>query len=116
MATKARLLHNPRCTKSREALNYLNDKGIQIEIVEYLKDGITVDQLLEFIKSTGLYPKDVLRTNEAEFKEHFKGKDLSENELLKLMVKYPKVIQRPIVIVNNKGVIARPLELIDQII
>ena len=116
MGTKAKILHNPRCTKSREALNYLEEKGVEIEVVEYLKNGISKEELAEFIASTGSDVSEVLRKTEKDFQEHVKGNDLNKDELLEMMIQYPKLIQRPIVVVDGKGVIARPFELIDTIL
>lgn len=116
MAANVKILHNPRCTKSREALNYLQSKNLEVDICDYLKDGISKEELKSFIGSTGLSVSELLRTNEIDYKEHLKGRVLSDEEILDFMIKYPKIIQRPIVMSKNKGVMARPFQLIDQII
>lgn len=116
MGTKIKILHNPRCTKSREALEYLTSNKIEIEIVEYLKNGIDKEELKSFIQSTGLPIDELLRKNEDDFKLHLRGKELSDEEIIDLMIQYPKIIQRPIVMNGQYGVIARPCNLIDQII
>ncbi len=110
------IYHNPRCSKSRAALNLLEEKGVEHEVIEYLKNPPTVEELKTILDKLGMEPQDLIRTGEAEYKEHIKGKDLSRDELIALMVQYPKVIERPIVANDLKAAIARPLELILPII
>ncbi len=110
------IYHNPRCSKSRAALNLLEEKGVEHEVINYLENPPTVEELKAVLDKLGMEPQDLMRTGEAEYKEHIKGKDLSRDELIALMVKYPKVIERPIVANDLKAAIARPLELILPII
>ena len=108
--------HNPRCSKSRQGLDYLNKKGIDPIIKDYLKETITFEELEKVVQQLGIKPEELIRKNEAEFKEHFKSKKLSDADWIKAMVKYPKLIQRPIIIHNNRAVIARPIENIDDLV
>lgn len=108
--------HNPRCTKSRQGLAYLKEKGIDPTIKDYLKEKITEKELEKVIQQLGIKPEELIRKNEAEFKEHFKNKKLSDADWIKAMVKFPKLIQRPIIIHDNKAVIARPIENIDELL
>lgn len=110
------IYHNPRCTKSRQGLAYLTERGIEPEIRDYLKESVSEEELSEVIAELGLKPEEIVRKNEAEYKEHFKNKKMSDADWVKAMVKYPKLIQRPIVIHNNKAVIARPTEKIEEIL
>lgn len=102
------LYHNPSCSKSREALKLLEEKGETIEIVEYLKTPPSELKLKQIIELLGIKPADLLRTQEAEWKENFKGKDLSDEQIIEAMVKFPKLIERPIAINGTNAIIGRP--------
>ncbi|MDP5099134.1 MAG: arsenate reductase (glutaredoxin) [Crocinitomicaceae bacterium] len=116
MGNKIIVYHNSRCSKSRCALAYLDDKKVEYEIVEYLKDVPTKDELTNIIKMLGILPEGLVRKGEPDFKENFKGRELTNNEWIEAMIQYPKLIERPIVIKNNKAVIARPTERIDELV
>ena len=102
--------HNPRCRKSREALQIITDKGIEPKIVEYLKNTPTVVELRSVIDKLGVKPESLVRKGEQVYKEKFKGKELNDHEWIKVLVKFPVLIERPIVIKGNKAVIGRPPE------
>ena len=104
-----KIYHNPRCRKSREALKLVQDKG-NVEIIEYMTQDIDLESLKTAIASTGLKPSELVRKNEAVFKESYKGKELSEDEWLEAFIKEPKLLERPIVIKDGKGVLGRPPE------
>lgn len=108
--------HNSRCSKSRCAIDFLKEKGEDFTIVEYLKDVPTKAELKSIIKKLGIKPEELIRKGEDEFKEHYKGKILSDDEWIDAMVKFPKLIERPIVLNNEKAVIARPVERILDIL
>ncbi|CAG0912055.1 unnamed protein product, partial [Cyprideis torosa] len=93
-----KILHNPRCRKSREGLKILEDSGQDFTIVEYLKEPLTKEQLSEVLSKLGMSAMDLVRKNEKEWKENFKGKEMSEEEVVAAMVAHPKLIERPIVI------------------
>jgi len=117
MATdKIILFHNPRCSKSREALGLLNEANCEIEVVEYLKDAPSFDSLKALIAKLGIEPQALLRTGEAVFKENYKGKTLSADQWIQAMVEHPVLIERPIVINGNKAVIGRPPVLVTSIL
>ena len=105
-----KIFHNPSCSKSREALKYQNDYKLNFEVCEYLKNPLSNGDLQDILTLLNYSPSHLLRSNETQFKEYAKGKQLSEEEILELMLKYPKLIERPIVIVGVKAVVARPLE------
>ncbi len=105
-----KIYHNPRCSKSRQTLQLIKDAGVEPKIVEYLKDVPTVQELKEIIGLLGIKPYDLLRRGEADFKENFKGKDLTDDEWISAMIKYPKLIERPIVVKQKKAVLGRPPE------
>lgn len=112
---KITIIHNNRCSKSREALQYLNEKDIDLEIREYLKEELTAAELKSIIKKLGISAEELLRKKEVAFKEHYKGKTLSEEEWIDAMIQHPRLIERPIIIKGDQAVIARPLENIDQL-
>lgn len=110
------LYHNPRCTKSRQALQLLQDKELQFQIIEYLKEVPTKEELTSIISKLGISAEQLMRKNENIFKEHYKGKDLSEEEWINAMLENPKLIERPILVNGDKAVIGRPPEDILSII
>ncbi len=110
------IFHNPRCSKSRLGLALLEEAKVDFEIIKYLDTPPSKEELTNILKKIGIKPIELVRKNEAIWKEQFKGKDLSDSEILMAMVNNPKLIERPIVINGNKAVIGRPTELIKDII
>lgn len=111
-----KVYHNPRCGKSREALAYLDEKGQAYEVVEYMKTPITPDELTEVIDALDIDAEDLIRKNEAEWKDNFQDLELTEEEYILAMIEYPKLMQRPIVLKGEKAVIGRPKEEIDKLL
>ncbi|MFI2743200.1 arsenate reductase (glutaredoxin) [Zhouia sp. PK063] len=111
-----KIYHNPRCTKSREGLAIVKDSGKEFEIVEYLKNIPTASELKNILKKLQITPEELIRKNEAVWKENYKDKNLSNDELINVMIQHPKLIERPIVVNGNKAVIGRPPENIKTII
>jgi polyphosphate kinase len=109
------IYHNPRCAKSRAGLQYLEEKGYEIEVRKYLNDGITGDQLKEIIEKTGKDAFHFVRTNEPDYIAKYKGKKLTNEQWIKVLTENPKLLQRPIVINGNKAVLANPPENIEDI-
>jgi len=107
--------HNSRCSKSRNAFNYLKEKNIDFKVKEYLKEPITKEELKEVLEKLGMKPSELVRKKEAIYKE-LGLKDASEDELLEAMVENPKLIERPIIINKDKAVVARPLENIEKVL
>ena len=105
-----KIYHNPRCSKSRQTLALIEEKGIKPVIIEYLKQTPTKQELKEVINKLGLRPEDLIRKGEADYKENFKGEKLSDDEWVDAMIKYPKLIERPIVVKGEKAIIGRPPE------
>ena len=110
------LVHNPRCRKSREALNYLKELNVDFEIVLYMNEGLDLNILKSIINKIGINPKDMVRTQEKTWKEKYKSKLYNNDEILKILNKHPNLIKRPLFINNDKGVIAIPYTEIDKII
>lgn len=111
-----KIYHNPRCGKSREGLAILQESKLPFEIVNYLENPLSKDELTDIIKLLGIPPIDLVRKKETIWKENYKGKKLSDSEIIAAMIENPKLIERPIVINNNKAVIGRPPELIKPIL
>ncbi len=107
--------HNSRCSKSRAGLKYLEEKGIDFKVKEYLKDNITIDELKSILEKLNMRPSELIRKKEAIYKE-LKLKDATEDELIQAMVENPKLIERPIIINKDKAVVARPLEKIEEVL
>jgi arsenate reductase len=108
--TTATIYHNPRCSKSRKTLELLEQNQVNIEVVKYLETPPTSDELKHILSLLNKTPDEVMRKNEDEYKLHFKNKTLTESEKIDLMNQFPKVIERPIVVMGNKAVIGRPPE------
>ena len=111
-----KIYHNPRCRKSRQTLAILNEKNIKFEIVEYLKDNLSISDLKIIIEKLEINPIELVRKNESIWKEKYKGKNLSDEEIFQAMVENPKIIQRPIVTNRKKAVLGRPPENVLKII
>ena len=111
------IYHNPRCSKSRQTLQLLQEKGIEPDIVLYLDtppDSATLKQLL---KKLGIRPRELLRRGEADYKENnLKNAELSDAELIDYMVRFPKLIERPIVVNGTKAALGRPPEAVLDIL
>ena len=105
-----KIYHNARCSKSRNCYNLLTEKGIEFETIEYLKTPLTKEDLTELLTKLNIPAKELIRKGEADFKENFKGKELSEEQWIDAMVAFPRLIERPIVVKGNKAVIGRPIE------
>ncbi|RZJ30667.1 MAG: arsenate reductase (glutaredoxin) [Flavobacterium sp.] len=108
--------HNPRCSKSRECMLFLEETGQPYEIIEYLKETPTVDELKEIIRKLNVKPIAIVRQNEPLWIEKYKDKKLSGDGLIRVLVKNPILIQRPIVVNGDKAIIARPLEKAAEIL
>ena len=111
-----KIYHNPRCSKSRMGVSFLKENNKEFEIIKYLNDLLSIDELSEIIKTLDIKPIELVRKNEKIWKENYKGKELSDQQIIEAMVENPKLIERPIVINNSKGVIGRPTENIASII
>ncbi len=110
-----KIYHNPRCRKSREGVQYLTDIGVEFEIIEYLKDKLSKETIQILLNKLNITALELVRKNEKIWKENFKDKNLSEKELIEVLHKEPKLIERPIIEAEFKAVIGRPKENIDKI-
>jgi arsenate reductase len=110
------IYHNPRCRKSREALNYLQDEGIEPKVVKYLDEPPSPEELKKILAKMNSGPEVIIRREERIFKEKFKERNFTDEEWLILLHENPKLIQRPIVIKGNKAVLGRPLENVKNLL
>jgi len=111
-----KIYHNARCSKSRQTLLILQKNKIDTEIIEYLKEPITKDIIKDLLKKLNILPKELIRSNEKIWKEKGKNKNLSDNDIIELMVNHPQLIERPIVVNGKKAIIGRPPENVLKII
>ena len=117
MADQIQIYHNPRCSKSRTTMTLLTDKGIQAEVIEYLKTPPSKQQLEQILDMLGIEPRQLMRTHESEYKDNnLADPDLSRDQLIDAMIQFPKLIERPIVICNGKAAIGRPPETVLEIL
>ncbi len=111
-----KIYHNPRCRKSREGLEVLEKSGKAFEVVKYLENIPSKEELRDVLSCLGISPENLVRKNEAIWKENYRGKVLSDEEILDAMILNPKLIERPIVINGTKAIIGRPSESINGIL
>ena len=114
---KTTIYHNPRCSKSRQTLELLNERGLDADVVEYLKtppDAAELERILDLLR---LEPRELMRTNEAEYTElKLDDASLSREQLITAMAAHPKLIQRPIVLNDGKAALGRPPESVLEIL
>ncbi len=117
MASAVKLYHNPRCSKSRQVLQLIESKGINPDIIEYIKQPPSYRELEQLLDLLGLEPRQLMRTGEKLYKENeLDDPKLDREDLIKAMTEHPRLIERPIVIHQGKAVIGRPPERILEII
>lgn len=112
-----KIFHNPRCSKSRQALQILQDNNCDIEIINYLETDLNVSLIKDVLHKLSLKPRDILRTSEQDYKDNnLKEDNFSEDDLVDYMIKHPKLIERPIVIKGHRAVLGRPPENVLELI
>ena len=112
-----KIYHNPRCSKSRQTLQLLEEKGIQPEIIEFLKKAPNKAELESVLSMLNIEPRDLMRKGEAIYKEqNLKDNSLSNEQLITAMLENPILIERPIVLANGKAAIGRPPESVLDIL
>ncbi len=110
------IYHNPRCRKSRETLELVTNKGFDPEIRLYLENPLNENELSALLQKLGMTAEQLMRKAEPEYKLHVKDKIKSEMHLIRAIVQYPKLLERPILEVNEKAAIGRPPENVLKII
>jgi len=117
MTALTTIYHNPHCSKSRAAMELLAKKNIEIEVVKYLDTPPDKETLVNLLDILGLDPRELMRKGEVEYKENnLADESLSRDELIEAMLKFPRLIERPIVVKNGKAAIGRPIENIINIL
>lgn len=110
------IYHNNRCRKSREGLAIIEASGQPFTVVEYIKNPLSKSELKTIIEKLNIAPIDLVRTSEVIWKDNYKGKITTDDEIIDAMVTHPKLIERPIVVTNTKAVIGRPPENIQTLL
>lgn len=108
--------HNPKCSKSRNAVTLLEEKGIEAKVVKYLETPPTKEELKAVLKMLGISPRELMRTKEEIYKELNLKEEESEEKLIEAMVTYPRLIERPVVMKDGKAVIGRPIEKVIELL
>ena len=111
--TAITIYHNPRCRKSRAGLEYLKEKNVAFTIRQYLKEPFTKEELQGLVKKLAVPASEMVRTQEAEYKTLYKGKNLTEDEWINVLLEHPRLFKRPVVVKGDKAVWADPPENMD---
>lgn len=111
------MLHNPRCSKSRQTLTILEENGVKPVLVDYLSNPPSMEELRDILRLLDMQPRDLMRKGEAEYKENnLSDAGLTTDQLLQAMIDFPKLIERPVVLANGQARIGRPPESVLEII
>ncbi|ASJ96914.1 MULTISPECIES: arsenate reductase (glutaredoxin) [Shewanella] len=108
--TQVSIIHNPRCSKSRQTLALLEEQGCDIQVIEYLKTPLTKVEIRSILDKLAISPRELMRTKEEEYKAQNLATVEEDEALIQAMVDTPKLIERPIVLANDKAAIGRPPE------
>tara|TARA_R110002111_G_scaffold168038_1_gene233897 strand:- start:203264 stop:203608 length:345 start_codon:yes stop_codon:yes gene_type:complete len=112
-----KIYHNPRCGKSRQTLALLEEAGIEPEVIEYLKTPPTAEALDSLLKKLKMSPQDLMRKGEDIYRElKLAERELSRQEAIAILVEYPKLMERPIVVKGRQAVIGRPPENVNELL
>ena len=109
-----KIYHNNRCSKSRQCLSLLSNA--EVEVIDYIKNPLSFEELSSLISKIGIQPAELIRTNEAIWKENFRGKKMNDEEYISAMIKYPKIMERPIVETTERALVFRPPKLVLDLI
>lgn len=110
------IYHNGECSKSMGALELLQEHGVLFDVRFYLSDPLTAEELKTLLAKLKMPAKDLVRKSEPDYIANYEGKDLNEDEWIAAMVKYPVLIERPIVVNEDKALIARPPEKVLEVL
>ena len=111
-----KIYHNPRCSKSRQTLALLKENGVDPDVILYLDNKMTAGELRNLLVKLGISPMQLVRKGEAVWKEKYKDKELSDDQIIEAMIANPKLIERPIVVKDQLAVLGRPPENILELI
>lgn len=111
MTDNVKIYHNPRCSKSRQTLALIEEKGITPDIILYLENTPTTNEIESLLKKLGMTARELLRKGEQDYKgNNLNDANLSEQSLIEKMAQFPKLIERPIVVKDEKAILGRPPE------
>lgn len=110
------IYHNPRCSKSREALSIIKSRGIEPTVIRYLKESIPVEELEEILEKLGLEPEELVRKNESIYRDNFQRKEFTRDEWVRILHNYPRLMQRPIVVNGSQAVVGRSPEKVNELL
>ena len=117
MTSQTTIYHNPRCSKSRAAMELLTEKGLELDVVKYLDTPPNKEAITNLLEMLGLEPRELMRKGESEYKDNNLDNDaLTRDDLIEAMVNFPKLMERPIVVKNGKAAIGRPIQNIIDIL
>ena len=117
MDERIKVYQKPTCSKCRTALGILNDEGVEYDSINYYETPLTVEELRSLIDKLGISPRELLRKDEQAYRElKISQRDLSDDELINLMIENPDLMQRPIVVRGNRAVLARPPENLKELL
>lgn len=111
-----KIYHNTRCSKSRQTLELIQQAGQDVEVVDYLKTPPTAEEISSLLQKLNMKPEQLIRQGEAIYKKNYKGKQLTDQELIEAMVAHPVLIERPIVVKGDKAVLGRPPENVQELL
>ena len=111
-----KIYHNPKCSKSREGVCFLESQNIEFETIKYIDETVTKTESQSILKKLNYKPIELVRTKEKIWVENYKNKQLSDDEIINAMIENPKLIERPIIINGNKAVVARPIDKVKDIL
>jgi len=111
-----KIWHNPRCSKSRQTLGILEEKGVDAEVVKYLEETPSVNEIKEILKKLNISARELMRTKEDEYKSLGLKDETDEDKLIEAMAHHPKLIERPVVIKGDRAVLGRPPEKVLELI
>ncbi|MEX0932777.1 MAG: ArsC/Spx/MgsR family protein [Candidatus Pacearchaeota archaeon] len=110
-----KIYYNPACSKCRNARSFFDEKGVEYEIYEYLEKGLSIEELRKILDLGNLDAKEIARINDEEYREFSEGKDLSEDEVLGLISKNPRLLQRPIIVGEDFAIVARDEDSLNKV-
>ena len=111
-----KIYHNPRCKKSKDGLDYLSSKTNDFEIVNYLKNGLSIDEIKELLLKLHISPKELIRVNEEYYKKELKAKQFNDEEWIQIISENPKLLRRPLIVGKYKAVIGDPTINIEKLL
>jgi arsenate reductase (glutaredoxin) len=110
------IYHNPKCRKSRAGLEYVKTRYPAVDVREYIREGISPDEIQKLVQMLGISPIELVRTQEEYYKENLKGKDFTDEQWFGILSENPQLIRRPIIVSNGRAVHADPPEKADAVI